>query len=195
MVRGRDTVTAAPAGGSPPAPDELDRSTYRRRWLATFLLLVAFASAWSLVTPPGGGPDESAHVVRAAALVDGQLTGDPYPEIGGGARLVEAPASLDALNPGCFAFYPGVSAECRPSYEGPDDEKEMVTNAGISPPVYYALVGLPLRLFPSLDGVYVARLVSGVIAAALVATAIQLAVAARSRFLVAGLEQESRRLL
>jgi hypothetical protein len=187
MARGRDTVTAEPTGDRPPVAGELSRSTHRRRWLVTFVLLVAFASAWSLVTPPGGGPDESAHAIRAAALVDGQLRGEPYPPIGGGARLVEAPASLDGLDPVCFAFQPGISAECRPSYDGPDGDKEMVTNAGVSPPAYYALVGLPLRLFPSLDGVYLARLISGVIAAALVATAIQLAVAARSRFLVAGL--------
>lgn len=186
MERGRDTVAPASSGGSPPGPGELGRSTHRRRWLVTFVLLVAFFSAWSLVTPPGGGPDESAHAIRAATLVDGQFTGDPYPAIGGGARLVEAPAPFDALDPVCFAFQPGISAECRPSYDGPEGDKEMVTNAGISPPAYYAFVGLPLRLFPSLEGVYLARLVSGVIAAALVATAIQLAVAARSRFLVAG---------
>ena len=186
MERGRDIVVPAPSGGSPPGPGELDRSTHRRRWVVTFVLLVVFFSAWSLVTPPGGGPDESAHTIRAATLLDGQFTGDPYPAIGGGARLVEAPAPLDALDPVCFAFQPGISAECRPSYDGPDGDKEMVTNAGISPPAYYAFVGLPLRLFPSLEGVYLARLVSGVIAAALVATAVQLAVAARSRFLVAG---------
>ena len=177
---------AVSAAGEQAVPGQLTRSSHRRRWLVTFVLLVALASAWSLVTPPGGGADEPAHAIKAAAVAGGELTGDPYPAVGGGARVVEAPQSLDALDPTCFAFQPIVSAECRPSYEGPDDETEMVTNAGVSPPVYYALVGGPLRLLPSLDGLYVARLVSGMIAAALVATAVQLAAASRSRFLVVG---------
>ncbi|HEX2564158.1 MAG TPA: DUF2142 domain-containing protein, partial [Acidimicrobiales bacterium] len=178
------TTSVSSVDEQPGQEQQLTRSAYRRRWLVTFGLLVAVASAWSLVTPPGGGPDEPAHAIKAAAVAGGELTGDPYPPVGGGARVVEAPASLDALDPTCFAFRPGISAGCRPSYEGPDDVEEMVTNAGVSPPVYYALVGGPLRLFPSLDGLYLARLVSGVIAAALVATAVQLAAAARSRFLV-----------
>jgi Predicted membrane protein (DUF2142) len=179
------STSVSSVGDQPGQERQLTRSAYRRRWLVTFVLLVALASAWSLVTPPGGGADEPAHAIKAAAVAGGELTGEPYPPVGGGARVVEAPASLDALDPMCFAFQPGISAECRPSYEGPDDVTEMVTNAGVSPPVYYALVGGPLRLLPSLDGLYVARLVSGVVAAALVATAVQLAAAARSRFLVA----------
>jgi Predicted membrane protein (DUF2142) len=178
------STSVSSVGDQPGRERQLTRSAYRRRWLVTFVLLVALASAWSLVTPPGGGADEPAHAIKAAAVAGGELTGEPYPPVGGGARVVEAPASLDALDPTCFAFQPGISADCRPSYEGPDDVEDMVTNAGVSPPVYYALVGGPLRLFPSLDGLYLARLVSGVIAAALVATAVQMAAAARSRFLV-----------
>jgi Predicted membrane protein (DUF2142) len=184
MARGHVTIRPASGEGEPSAPAELSRTTYRRRWLVTFVLLVALASAWSLVTPPGGGADEPAHAIKAAAVAEGELTGDPYPPVGGGALVVEAPASLDALDPTCFAFQSGISASCRPSYEGPDGDKETVTTAGVSPPAYYALVGGPLRLVRSLDGLYLARLIGGVIAAALMATAVQLAAAARSRFLV-----------
>lgn len=184
MARGPLTTRPASGEGEPSAPPELSRVTYRRRWLVTFVLLVALAAAWSLVTPPGGGPDEPAHAIKAAAVAGGELTGDPYPPVGGGALVVEAPASLDALDPTCFAFQAGISASCRPSYEGPDGDKEIVTTAGVSPPAYYAIVGGPLQLVPSLDGLYLARLIGGVVAAALVATAVQLAAAARSRFLV-----------
>jgi hypothetical protein len=184
MARGSLTIRPAPGEGQPSALTEFSRTTYRRRWLVTFVLLLALASAWSLVTPPGGGPDEPAHAIRAAAVAGGELTGDPYPPVGGGALVVEAPASLDALDPTCFAFQSGISASCRPSYEGPDSDKEIVTTAGVSPPAYYAIVGGPLQLVPSLDGLYLARLIGGVVAAALVATAVQLAAAARSRFLV-----------
>ena len=158
MARGSLTIRPAPGEGQPSALTELSRTTYRRRWLVTFVLLLALASAWSLVTPPGGGPDEPAHAIRAAAVAGGELTGDPYPPVGGGALVVEAPASLDALDPTCFAFQSGISASCRPSYEGPDSDKEIVTTAGVSPPAYYAIVGGPLQLVPSLDGLYLARL-------------------------------------
>jgi Predicted membrane protein (DUF2142) len=184
MARGPLTTRPASGEGEPSAPPEISRATYRRRWLVTFVLLVALATAWSLVTPPGGGPDEPAHAIKAAAVAGGELTGDPYPPVGGGALVVEAPASLDALDPTCFAFQAGISASCRPSYEGPDGDEEIVTTAGVSPPAYYAIVGGPLHLVPSLDGLYLARLIGGVVAAALVATAVQLAAAARSRFLV-----------
>jgi hypothetical protein len=184
MARGPLTTRPASGEGEPSAPPEISRATYRRRWLVTFVLLVALATAWSLVTPPGGGPDEPAHAIKAAAVAGGELTGDPYPPVGGGALVVEAPASLDALDPTCFAFQAGISASCRPSYEGPDGDEEIVTTAGVSPPAYYAIVGGPLHLVPSLDGLYLARLIGGIVAAALVATAVQLAAAARSRFLV-----------
>jgi hypothetical protein len=177
---------AAPAEPVEPVePVELTRSTFRRRWLITFLLLAAVATAWSVVTPLGGGIDEPAHAIRAASLAGGQLHGEPYPPIGGGARLVDAPATLRGIDPTCFAFRGGYSASCRPSYDGPSGDVPQPTTAGVSPPAYYAFVGPPLRLIRSFEGVYVARLVSGLVVAALAATAVQLAAAARSRFLTA----------
>jgi hypothetical protein len=57
---------------------------------------------------------------------------------------------------------------------------------GLSPPLYYALVGLRLRTIHTLEGLYLARLTSAAIACAIVAGAIQLAFAAGLRFLAIG---------
>src|SRR5262245_30285904 len=122
------------------------------RWLVTFGLLLTFSVAWILVTPPIGGPDEQAHAVKAAAVASGQLTTQPDVPRGGGYRLVRVPLRLAHFEDlrGCFAFQPTVSADCAPSLEGSSRVGEVTTSAGLSPPLYYALVGAPLRLSPDL---------------------------------------------
>jgi hypothetical protein len=167
----------------------LSPSVVVRRWIVTFLLLLVFAGAWIAVTPPAGGPDEPAHAVKAAAVVSGQLTGRLPEPPDGGARMVEVPDRLGMLSvlPACYAFRGEVPAGCAPSFTGSSRVDPVYTAAGLSPPFYYALVGLPIRLVPTLDGLYAARLISAAIACALVASAIQLAVGARSGFLVAAI--------
>jgi hypothetical protein len=147
-------------------------------------LLLTLAVAWILITPPVGGPDEAAHAVKAAAAVTGQLTGDRPARPDGGARTVEVPARLNQLSAlPCFAFHPELSAECAPSFQGSTRVQSVETRAGLSPPLYYVLVGGPIRVLPSLDGLYLSRLLSAAIACAIVTTALRLALAARAPFL------------
>lgn len=161
-----------------------EKSRFWRGWFGTYAVLLTLAVAWILVTPPIGGPDEAAHAVKAAAAVTGQLTGDLPAQPNAGARMVDVPARLGKLSAlPCFAFQPQVSAECSPSFEGSTRVQPVETNAGTSPPAYYVLVGAPIRLMPSLDGLYLSRLLSAAIACALVTTALRLALAARSPFL------------
>ncbi len=47
----------------------------RRLWWATFVVVWLLGSTWALASPLASAPDEDAHVVKAAALVDGQLRG------------------------------------------------------------------------------------------------------------------------
>ena len=51
--------------------------TPRRVWLTAFLAFFALSAAWSLATPLTAAPDESFHMVKAAATVRGQLHGSP----------------------------------------------------------------------------------------------------------------------
>ncbi len=52
------------------------RSTPRRVWWVSFLLVAAIGGLWALANPLFAAPDENSHVVRAVALDHGQLTGD-----------------------------------------------------------------------------------------------------------------------
>jgi hypothetical protein len=195
MANGSHLLEGEPATSEPlddrrPAPDATPatrspQATFLRRWLAAFLLLAVLSTAWSLVTPPAGGPDEQYHAIKAAAVVTGQFTGRPDPVIGGGSTFVDVSARWERLDymPGCFAFHPTVSAECAGSLDGPTADKDVRTRAGISPPFFHGVVGLPMHLSPTLNGFYLSRLIASLVAATLVSAALTLAVAARSWFL------------
>jgi hypothetical protein len=51
------------------------RSTPRRQFLVTFVLVAAVTGLWGLATPLFANADEQAHVVRAASIARGELVG------------------------------------------------------------------------------------------------------------------------
>ena len=55
------------------------RRTERSRWWTTFLLVAALSSLWLLATPLFGAPDEPAHAIRAASVVRLDVVGDEVP--------------------------------------------------------------------------------------------------------------------
>lgn len=199
MIEGQVPVSAAsPDGdvtagdvGAGHAADEPGpaRAAFLRRWVTAFLLIAIFSTAWSLVTPPAGGPDEQYHVIKAAGVVSGQLTGRPEPVLGGGWTFVEVSSRWERLDfmPGCFAFHPTRPADCSGSLDGPTTDKDVRTRAGLSPPFYHGVVGAPTLFSSSLTAFYLTRLLGSLVAAALMSTALCLAAAARSWFLVGAL--------
>jgi len=157
-------------------------ATPRRAWWLSFAALVLLMSAWNLATPRFGAPDEPGHVVRATSVVRGQILGreanddDRVPQ---GTRFVDVPRSIaDGAKVGCFAFRPGATADCL-VLSGSSDEVEAPTTAGRHPPLYYAVVGLPSLVVPSASSVWFMRLVTTLIMAAFLASA--LASARRAR--------------
>src|SRR5581483_3992962 len=84
--------------------------------ILTFVVLTVAMTAWNLASPPGSGPDEPTHVVRAGSIGRGQLVGDLDPVEGGGSRIVDVPAVLDVLNflPQCWKGHPEIAAGCSP---------------------------------------------------------------------------------
>ena len=64
---------------------------------------MGLSSAWTFATPLMGVPDEPAHVIKAAAVVRGELTGREMPD-GGAFQLVTVPAGIGYYDTfGCFA--------------------------------------------------------------------------------------------
>jgi hypothetical protein len=116
--------------------------------------------------PPNGGPDESAHVIRAAGVASGQIR----PTIGGdgayGAKH-NVPGGYELSL--CYNADTAQSADCMPAFDKRD--RWVVTAAGRYFPGYYAMVGVPLNLWPGPIGLMLARLISAALAAAFLACA------------------------
>jgi hypothetical protein len=156
-------------------------SSERRRWWATFTVVVIVGVTWALSVPPAGGPDEHAHLVKAAAVAGGDLsTAVTWQE----AWLGEMPTTSVRVpegyhysamweQVGCWTGQWYQQARCAPPLaerSGPTVTTD--TYVGPYQPLYYAVVGLPTRFWPPSRGVYAARILSVAVGAALVASAL-----------------------
>ncbi|TFB74336.1 DUF2142 domain-containing protein [Cryobacterium glaciale] len=142
-----------------------------KRSLAIFasawLTLSLLAGAWAMATPISGAPDEPAHIIKAASVVRGQFVGTPS-ENGHTVNVPQYIASTHAVT--CFAFQPEVAADCADSVPlGDDTIIPAETSAGLYNPVYYELVGWPSLLVNDESGIYLMRIVSGMVASAFLA--------------------------
>ncbi len=158
-VDSRDVTTAAPP----------------HRWIVFLVATVAFfapMAVWAFASPLSSIPDEPAHFIRAAAVVDGQIVTGVWEENPAFAgvevpRYVAHTASLT-----CFAFQPEVTADCAPELEGDPDEPVITgTSAALNSPVYYAVVGLPTLIAGGDVALYGMRLVNALVTAALLGIA------------------------
>ncbi|NTW40858.1 MAG: DUF2142 domain-containing protein [Cellulomonadaceae bacterium] len=144
-----------------------------RTYWSAFVLLSALMGLWAVANPPMASPDEPAHVIKAAAVVRGQLTGVPDPG-GPGSATVEVPAlyAYSLSVPSCYVLQTNVTAECIP--DAPAD-LEAPTRAATwvvrNNPLYYAIVGLPTLLPASHFSFYLMRLVSALLTASVLAWA------------------------
>src|SRR5438105_11357286 len=125
---------------------DADGRAAARAAILTFVLLVASMTAWNLASPPGSGPDEAPHVVRAASIARGQLVGDADPIEGGGSRVVRVPDEVAELGglPRCWKGFPRTGAGCSPALVGTTAIVDARTPAGAAPPAYYAIPALAL---------------------------------------------------
>ncbi len=179
-LRPRHLVVPLPARTSGGPARHLTRRPARpllRIWLVSFGILFVAVAAWSFASPLGSGPDEPAHLVRAASLVRGQLVGKDLPHPTSAqkstviVRVPEVFASLGA-DVGCFQYKSNVPAGCQHGLNGSTHTVSVETYVGRYPPFYYALVGLPTLALVTVKGIYAARLASGALSAAMLALAI-----------------------
>lgn len=178
-------VGLKPSSGFRNVAKSMTAST-RRVWWTSFTLLALAGSLWALASPPYSGPDEPAHVIRAASVVRGQVLGDETERRDNNALAVLVPTNFATSVP-CFAFQPQESAQCFIFPSGVGDTT-VVTTAGRHSPFSYAVVGLPSLLNQSPESIYTMRLVSALLAAALIASALTtLASAISARMALIGL--------
>ena len=156
--------------------------TPRRVWTVSFVIFFALGAAWSVSTPVGGSPDEHAHVIRAAAVVRGQIEGKQVmvPHVVGGIEGdfaetgVQLPSWYQELKDvnACYVFQSEKPAACAPALSDSKQIIQVTTAAGRYNPAYYLAVGWPSLFVPGEAGLYLMRLISAAICAALVASAV-----------------------
>lgn len=175
-------MTGTDQGLLPRTPRWLSRTmtsaTSGPRWAFWYSFVAFFlvSGIWALSNPIMASVDEPAHTVKAAAAVrgaedlseDGALTG-----IG----TVIVPRLYGQLNdsPSCFAFQPDQPASCQPEIAGDlSAPVEAETSAINYNPLYYVAVGLP-SLLPGggEHTLYLMRLVSALIASAVLALTVR----------------------
>ncbi|MFC1401967.1 MULTISPECIES: DUF2142 domain-containing protein [Streptacidiphilus] len=200
-------MAVAAVGSNPSAVAEpggaKERWTPLRVFWWAFVGFLVLGIGWGLAVPYDGFADEARHVARAYSAAGGQLvfhgdlvtvdtqaTGGPA----AGTPLIKVPRSLAPNAPSgsaCFQQDPGLAASCSPPAGRTQDEHTIVeipSGAGYYNPIYYVIVGQPLRLWPNSTGIYLARLLSDAMVSALFAAAFAItAMARRGRRMLAGL--------
>ncbi|GAA1039574.1 hypothetical protein GCM10009557_58520 [Virgisporangium ochraceum] len=153
----------------------------RRIFLLAFAGFLLLAGAWAGALPANGTYDESQHIVRAYAAVDGQWR--PH---GPNRQSYKIPATLLPSDPECMRESddpkPATCLVARPSSPA---EVSVETYVARYNPVYYLAVGLPLKLSPDLTGIVMSRLLSALLCALMLGASVWLAVLAGRRLLAA----------
>jgi hypothetical protein len=92
-----------------------------------------------------GGPDEPAHVIRAAAAAHGDLRGRPVDKLEPGYREVKVPGTFATGDPACYRHSETTTAACAVASNETADVG-VATSAGTAPPWYYVVVGVITRV-------------------------------------------------
>ncbi|MFC3502420.1 DUF2142 domain-containing protein [Micromonospora krabiensis] len=155
---------------NPPRADGTERTRYgAKHWALALVAFFLVIFAWSMAAPYDGTPDEREHIVRAAGVAEGQIAPPPAAAKKGTGAFQTVPGGL--VRDQCWQFKPEVSAACAQPPGSDDTPTRTGTGAGRYFPAYYALVGGPLALWPGWPGVLLARGISALLGAALLAGA------------------------
>ncbi|MGK5740702.1 DUF2142 domain-containing protein [Micromonospora sp. URMC 103] len=155
---------------SPPAVGDATRPRHGvRHWALALVAFFLVIFAWSMAAPYDGTPDERDHVVRGAGVAEGQIAPPPAAAKKGTGAFQTVPRGL--VREQCWQFKPEVSAACAQPPGSDDTPTRAGSGAGRYFPLYYALVGAPLAVWPGWPGVLLARGISALLGAALLAGA------------------------
>lgn len=155
--------------------DRVSGRAERRTWWWSFALIGVAFLAWSLATPTLGGPDESQHAIRAAAMARGQWTGEPVRIFGWHSRFRVPEDYARFREAACFQLptRPELrTPACAPDLDGSGRLVDVTTYEFRGFPPYYALVGWPTLGLPDGTGMNAMRLIHAAACAALVASAL-----------------------
>lgn len=131
-------------------------------FLMSLVLIFGMHATWALLTPPGGSPDEIAHIAKAAGVAHGQVFGEDVD--GTQLREFEIPAGIRAAtdNIPCTILHGNVPASCDPTTVGePEEMIPVISSAGLYNPVFYVAVGWPTLIDHGQGAIFAMRLLGG----------------------------------
>lgn len=183
---------------TPPTLPAWQRQTFvRRTWLSAFAAFALLAVGWSLAMPADGTTDERQHLERAYGAVTGRLLApqgeDPLVHRPGAA--FDVPRSLLPPNALCV-YFPNLrqdqswvarAASCQHPAPATRAKVQVVSWVGRYNPLYYLVVGAPLRFWPTMHGILASRVLAAMLASAFAATAAMVAIRTRRPLLLAAL--------
>jgi hypothetical protein len=150
----------------------------RNAFLLVFALVFVSLACWSFADPLISAPDEQAHVIHAVALDHGQL-GSPARTPGAPLSAprskvlvnVTVPASIvyTVIYPDCWHFLDNVPATCSKPWPSSEMPEVITTYVAHYPPLYYLVVGVASYVSQEPSGIYLMRLISGLLSALMLA--------------------------
>ena len=147
------------------------RSAFARRWLGAAVVLTALCVAWGLASPIPSGPDEPAQIVKMASVMRGTIVGRPV-DGRPATTAVHIPSEIVRLvRRGKCDYKVARPAICRPRHHPTGALARTTTYVGRYPPLYYAVVGIPLLFGSSYDALQASRAMSGLIVGVLLGLA------------------------
>lgn len=153
-------------------------------WWATFAIVSILGGLWALADPLFSVPDEPAHAVYAAAAVRGELFA-PTKGIDTTVTVPTGYATAGTVG-ACFIYNGTVPAGCAKPYVARPGSAQVVTTAGRYPPAYYLYVGTATLVADGATAIYLMRLLTVILCAALLASAFASARHSRSPWPVTG---------
>ncbi|MDQ6900590.1 MAG: DUF2142 domain-containing protein, partial [Candidatus Dormibacteraeota bacterium] len=177
----------------------------RRPWPLLLLLAgySALAVAWLAANPPGAGPDEDAHYVRAAGLSQGEVLGQKVRVQRSAGQPAAGLAFAEAVDrtyyvPGqlappdfssCYRFLPGRSAACADLGRAGNAGRRL-TYVGVYPPFAYVQAAALMALADQpVEALYLGRLGTALLCSfLLLLTALTLWRGRRSLLVLAGFQ-------
>jgi hypothetical protein len=140
-------------------------------WLSATAAFAIIGCTWAFAIARYGGPDEPAHIVRAAAVAHGDLVGQPAPGFDPGFRQVTVSAALASGDPACYRHNEAITAACAVATRA-TTPVEVATSAGTAPPWYYAIVGVMTRLVSDGNSVLAYRMAALLLCAVILGYAV-----------------------
>lgn len=182
------TPTAPEAPGS--TSDDGSTRRIRRWWWLAFAAFFLIGSAWALALPANGTYDEKQHIVRAYGVATGHMLPQGHTTDAQGKPIegFEAPRSLVPVTStvDCTWWHGRRTADCQ-RWTSDRTRAILPSAAARYSPVYYLPVGIPLVFWPDFTGVVLARLVSVLLSALLLASAVTAAVRLGNRLVLAAI--------